>query len=517
LCIGSLSAYTQTTHDTEQEIRNLNLPGVTITEIENIPQGNYTPKGGKMIPNFPATLRVAFTAKPTPDSEIKNEVWLPKDNWNGRFLGTGNGGGGSWLIYGSLASGVLRGFATANTDMGTSPGANEIIGHPEKWADFGYRSTHEMTVSAKAILKVYYKKPAHHSYFVGCSTGGQQALMEAQRFPEDYNGIIAGAPANNRTHLHTYFIWNSKAVFDAAGKQLISKNKMAFFSKLVTRNCTIKDVGSPGDNFLTDPRVCNVDFSILPRCPGENVTDSCFSSEEITALEKLFTGPVNSRTSERIYTPYPIGGTQLDETNYQYYPFRWVFGKDFDYRNFDFDKDMAKVDSILGPLLNANNPDLEPMKKNGGKILMYTGTSDQLVPYQDALNYYDRVIQAQHGLKQTQDFFRFYLIPGMGHCGGGAGLNEFGQGLSLNIPQDGEHDVLTSMVNWVEKNIPPDKLIVTAFYCCDTVNKIHFQRPVYPYPSFPLYYGGNPDSPSSYKEADHPLGGIPVPDQKYLK
>jgi len=175
------------------------------------------------------------------------------------------------------------------------------------------------------------------------------------------------------------------------------------------------------------------------------------------------------------------------------------------------------VDSILGPLLNANNPDLEPMKKNGGKILMYTGTSDQLVPYQDALNYYDRVIQAQHGLKQTQDFFRFYLIPGMGHCGGGAGLNEFGQGLSLNIPQDGEHDVLTSMVNWVEKNIPPDKLIVTAFYCCDTVNKIHFQRPVYPYPSFPLYYGGNPDSPSSYKEADHPLGGIPVPDQKYLK
>ena len=503
--------------DNVKEIRGMNLPGVTITEIQDVPAGNFTVSDGKTIPNFPAILRVACTLKPTPESNIRIELWIPKDNWNGRFLGTGTGGGAGSINYGALVAGVLRGYATANTDMGTSPNAREAMGHPEKWADFGYRSTHEMTVVSKAILQKYFNKPARHSYFVGCSTGGQQALMEAQRYPDDYNGIIAGAPANNRTHLHAFFIWNLIATNQGSDIAILSQKKIEFLSKLLIENCKGKDGGAPGDDFLTDPRVCNFDPEILPKCSDGTETDSCFSSNEIAVLKKIYAGLTNPRTGERIYSPLPLGGTRLESTSPHFYPFNWVFGKDFGYTKFDFDRDMAKVDSILGPILNANNPNLDPMKNRGGKILMYTGTSDQLVPAPDAINYYERVIEAQGGLKQTQDFYRYFLVPGMGHCGGGPGLNDFGQNLSLNLKQDAEHDVLTAMVNWVEKGIAPDKIIATAFNCCDTVNKIRFQRPIYPYPKFPDYIGGDPNSPSSYKGIDHQRGAVLKPDKIYLK
>lgn len=517
LLIGIMGARAQSTIDMIHEIRGMNLPGLTITEIQEISAGNFTIPGEKTISNFPAVLRVAFTSKPTSESNIRSEIWLPKNNWNGCLLGTGTGGGAGIINYGSLIAGVIRGFATANTDMGTSPNAYEAVGHPEKWADFGYRSTHEMTIVSKAIIEIYYRKSAHHFYFMGCSTGGQQALMEAQRYPYDYNGIIAGAPGNNRTHLHTFFIWNLLANNQDSGRAIISQKKMALLTKLVIHNCAGKDGGAPGDNFLTDPRICKFDFETLSKCSNETESDSCFSSAEIAALKKMYDGPINPRTGEKIYTPFPLGGTSLEETSFHLYPFKWVFGKDYDYKNFDFDHDMAKVDSVLGPLLNANNPKLDQMKNHGGKILMYAGTYDQLVPFQDALNYYERVIEAQHGLKQTQDFFRFFPVPGMGHCGGGPGLNDFGQGLTQNVKQDGEHDILTALVNWVEKGIAPEKIIATAFNCCDTVNKIRFQRPIYPYPKFPNYIGGDINSSSSYQGIDHPRGEVLKPDQLYLK
>jgi feruloyl esterase len=183
-----------------QAISRMKIDGVTITSAFPVDSGTFTPPGAtSAIVNLPPFCRVAATLRPTPDSNIKIELWMPEKDWNGRFLGTGNGGGAGKISYRSLALGMRRGFATANTDMGTSPEANAVVGHPERWADFGYRSTHQMTVVSKQILQAYYNKPQSHAYFVGCSTGGGQGLMEAQRFPSDYNGIIAGAPANNRT------------------------------------------------------------------------------------------------------------------------------------------------------------------------------------------------------------------------------------------------------------------------------------------------------------------------------
>jgi feruloyl esterase len=518
LMLGSVSVSASgSVADPIKEIKEIKIPNVTITEVQDVPAGVYTTPGKQAIPGLPAFIRVAFVSKPSPGSNIRSEVWLPKDNWNGRFLGTGNGGGAGNIWYGTLACGVRRGFATANTDMGTSAGVMKAVGRPEIWADFGSRSTHEMTVAAKAILEKYYKKPAHHSYFFGCSTGGQQSIVEAQRFPEDYDGIVAGGPGNNRTHLHMSFIWTNKAFNPDFGGTPISQKKMALLARLTIREMNGRDGGAPGDNFLTDPRMAKFNPKILPRCPEGSQSDSCFTPAEIAALQKMFDGPHNPRTGETIFTGLPLGGTYIEKTAVHLYAFNWAFGENYDYKTFDFDRDIDKMDSILGPSLNANNTDLSPLRKRGGKLLVYAGAFDQLCPYQDALAYYERAVKANGGLKKTQDFFRFFLIPGGGHCSGGPGLSEFGQQLALNVPQDPEHDLVAAMIAWVEHNIAPDKIIATTFHCCERADQIRMQRPVYPYPLFPHYTGGDPNKPSSYKPVKHKRGMISQPSARYTR
>jgi len=507
----------QTTDDAISRIKFINLTGVTITDVEEVTSGSFILPGKKMITGLPGFVRVALVSKPSPKSNIRIEVWLPKENWNGRFLGTGNGGEAGGIVYSALASGVMRGFATANTNLGTAPGTDKAIGNREIWAHFGHRATHEMTVASKAIVEVFYRKPAHHSYFIGCSTGGHQGLMEAQRYPDDYDGIIAGSPGNNRTHLHALFVWNLKAVNPGIGGTAISQQKMALLSRLTIQNSRRNEGGAPDDKFLTDPRMCKFNPEILPQCPDTRQNDSCFTGKEISALKQLFDGPVNPVTGERIYTGLPLGGSYLVSTLGSLYILKWVFGNDFDYTKFDFNRDMARLDSAIAPVVNANNPDLGRVKKRGGKILMYAGAFDQHVPYQDALNYYERVVKVQRGLRQTQDFFRFFIVPGMAHCSGGPGLTDLGQSLSMNVKQDREHDLMTAMVDWVEHEIAPDKMIATTFNCCDTVNRVQMQRPVFPYPKFAHYVGGDPAKESSYTGKRHKRGGVDKPAAVYLK
>jgi feruloyl esterase len=316
---------------------------------------------------------------------IKVQVWMPKKGWNGRFLGTGNGGSGGKIITDKLAYGVQRGFATANTDLGTSDGVDKAIHQPDRWADFGHRATHLMTEVGKQIVTAYYGKAPHHAYFWGCSTGGQQALMEAQRYPLDYNGIIAGAPANNRTHLHMQLLYN----------------------------------------YLTTK-------GLFP-----DKTFSNLNATQKAALQKVHNGPINPRTGEQLYCGVPPGTEKSDggigvlSSEVFLYPFRWVFGADYDYSRFDFDKDAALIDSLLAPELNATNPDLSLFKNAGGKLIMYTGTDDGLVPACDAMKYYEQV-------KDKEDFFKYFLIPGMCHC-------------SSNIEVE-------DIVQWVEFNKPPNEL-----------------------------------------------------------
>jgi feruloyl esterase len=480
-------------------IKDLKLPTATITKIED--HTDY--------------LCVSIISKPTPSSNIGIEIWLPKEKWNERFLGTGNGGGGGKISRGLLSAGIKRGFAVANTDLGTSPNANSVIAYPERWADFGYRATHEMTVISKYIIEKYYQCGPKYSYFIGCSTGGQQALMEAQRFPEDYNGIIAGAPANNRTHLHASFLWN----YIATNKEPASHfqpDQLNQITAAVLKTNVGKDGGAPTDNFLTDPRLA-VDCGCL---------DTILSRQQIEVMKKIYAAPINPVTGEKIYTSFPLASEnertglnlqQSEEAQDLFYPFKWVWGADYDLLSFDFNKDMKRMDRELGPILNANNPDLNPFMKKGGKLIMYTGTYDPLVPFQDAVNYYERVIEKQGNLKKTQTFFRYFLIPGMAHCGGGPGLNDFGQGLPSDIPLDEERDILSALMNWVEKGKAPQKMIVTSYNEGKRDKEIRLRRSVSPYPEFPQYTGGDPTLPSSYKAETHERGKVLKPAYKYLK
>jgi feruloyl esterase len=511
LCFWLVQLNAQTTDRAIQAIKGINLPGVSFVDIQSFRDGSFTPPGSKdAINNLPPFMRVAIVSKPTPQSYIRIEIWMPEKDWNGRFLGTGNGGGAGSISYGALTSGLRCGFATANTDMGTYPHVDSLVNDYEKWVDFGHRATHEMTVAAKEVIRKYYRKNPDYSYFAGCSTGGEQALMEAQRYPDDYNGILIGAPANNRTHLHTGFLWNYRVTNETPDTRFTKEQITSITNAVLSANVG-KDGGHSGDNFLTDPRMAKFDINAL---------DTCLSKKQLEALKKIFSGPVNPVTGESIYTPIPLGSESVGSgiaaqqgDQYQHYPFRWVWGLDFDFRQFDFNKDMDKVDSILAPILNANNPDLEPVRKAGGKLLMYTGTVDPLVQFQDAVNYFERVVAAQGSIEKTQDFFRYFIVPGMDHCGGGPGLSDIGQNISPYKPQDSEHSLFISLIKWVEEGIAPDHIIATAY----KTGGIRFQRPVFPYPKFPHYIGGDPALPANYQGVEHERGMVVMPGPAYLK
>jgi feruloyl esterase len=499
----------------------------TIQTAQSVAAGSYTPPGQtKTKTGLPAFCRVTAAMHPTADSNINVEVWMPQTNWNGRFLGTGNGGGAGSISYDSgIVEGLKRGFATANNDLGTSPAINTTVGHPERWADFGYRANHEMTVAGKALVNAYYKSSPKTSYFQGCSTGGQQALSIAQRYPNDYNGILAGAPANNRTHLHSMFVWTYTALNKPGAK--LTQGKVDMITSHVVASCAGKDGGATGDHFLTDPRQCHFDPDTLPKCTNGD-SDSCLTDAQITGLKAVYAGPVNPRTGERIHAgePFgtengPLGFVLQSDTTFmpanQFYPFYWTFGTNWNYTTYDFDHDMDTVDQTIAPLVNANDANLKQFKANGGKLIMWTGTADPAVPMPGAIDYYERVVQQQGGdLAATQDFFRYFLVPGMGHCAAsGPGLTDFGQAYSPVVPPDDAHDILLKMVDWVEKQNAPSQVIASK-YTTDTPPKVSMERPLCVYPDLPSYQGGDATKSASFVCKPATRGGVDTPALRYL-
>lgn len=484
---------------------------------ETVTEGTFTDTYYQQVfDGLPPFRRVAAVLHPVPGSNIGVEVWMPVDGWNGRFLGTGNGGGAGKIGYSNMVNGLKRGFAVANTDMGTAPAAHLHHNNPEVWKDFGYRATHEMTVFAKQVIEVYYGKAPAYSYFQGCSTGGQQALSEAQRYPDDYDGILAGAPANNRTHLHAMFLW-CHALGRGDESCTFTDECLQQMAEAAVEKNRGHDGGAPTDRFLTDPREAVVPWEVL---------DTLLTPRQRDVWKKLADGPVNPRTGDRIYCPFPLNSEdkplgpayfrRRESHDELFYPFIWAFGENFDCRKFDFDTDMAFVDSLLAPVLNANNPDLEALKQRGGKIIMYTGTCDAIVPFQDAVHYYERVIQEMGGLQAVQEFFRYFIVPGMTHCGGGPGVNEFGQGILPQPHPNEEQDVLALLMKWVEQGMPPDRILATR-YMDDGSGRVEMQRPLYPYPQFPVYQGGDAAEPGNYKPMPRARGNVPAPADRYVK
>lgn len=487
-----------------ERLAQLKLPNVTITQAELVPAGAFTPPAGAPIQGLPAFCRVAATLTPTADSSIRIELWLPESGWNSRFVGTGNGGFAGELSWGSLAGELKRGSAVANTDMGMHPpegsDASAFVGHPEKWADWGYRATHEMTVVSKIIVKAYYATAPRYSYFSGCSTGGEQALAEAQRFPDDYDGILGGAAANNRTGVHTSILWNYAVTQrDSAG--YIPAAKLPMLAAAALAACDEAD--GLKDGLIADPRKCHFDPASL-QCSGADA-DTCLTAAQVQTARRIYAGPVNPRTKERMY-PGVEPGAELAWRGFGPVPgksapppfeaiFQWALGANWNWRTFDFDRDYAAMVARLGPAVNAIDPDLRAFESHGHKLLVYHGWADPLVVPGEAINYREAVLARRQRnarakaspaavQRETDRFYRLFMVPGMAHCGGGPGLTEF-------------HG-MDALVKWVEQGVAPDSIVASG-----KPGGVAVERPVCRYPQVAKYRGsGNVNEAASFVCAD---------------
>jgi feruloyl esterase len=481
--------------DNCESLATLSLPHTTITKAEVVAAGTFVPPTGKPLPDLPAFCRVAATIKPSSDSDILVEIWMPRADWNQRLEGTGNGGFAGKISYGALAEGLRRGYTVANTDMGmaTPDGATAsiFVNRPERWIDWGYRATHEMTIVAKKVVRAYYAQDARRAYFVGCSTGGEQALMESQRFPDDYDGIVGGAAAHNRTGVHLSILWNF-AVNEWTPAPSLPAAARSLLTQAVVDKCDALD--GVKDGVINDPGKCSFDPASL-QCKSVG-QEGCLTPAQVETAKQIYAGPVNPRTGQSLYPGLPkgseFGWDGLDPTpggTPPYAPiFQWVFGPQWDWRRFDFDHDEAVYTQKLAEMVNATSPDIDAFRAHGHKLLMYHGWSDWLVAPGESINYYNAVVardSSAHSSKSQplDQSLRLFMVPGMAHCAGGPGETHF--------------DALGAVVDWVEHGVAPDKIIANKLPLAEAAAEANVQRPLCPYPRVAQYKGSGSTSDAS--------------------
>src|SRR5579871_195447 len=375
-------------------LKTLALPDTAITATESVAAGAFSlpGRGGNAAKDLPAFCRVTATIKPTSDSDIKMEVWLPATGWNGKYQGVGNGGWAGSISYAELIPALKRGYAAASTDTGhTGANGSFALGHPEKLIDFGYRSEHEMTLKAKAIIAAFYGSAPKLSYFVGCSSGGRQALMEAQRFSNDYDGIIAGAPTNNWTNMMFGRIWVAQATLNDPASY-IPPAKYPVIHKAALDACDALD--GVKDGVIGDPTRCHFDPKVI-ECKNGDGPD-CLTSAQVEAARKIYTPAKNSRTGQTIFPamepgselvwatlaggPKPIA---LADDHFKYVVFQ---DPNWDFKTLNFDSDLTKAQKLDNGTLSATNPDLKPFVSHGGKLIHYHGWTDQKVMPRNSIN-----------------------------------------------------------------------------------------------------------------------------------
>jgi len=492
-----------------EKIKTFPLQDGEITTVEwreKISQPDPNPLGIRFVEGG-SFYRVTMKLHPTAKSNITVMMYLPEpEAWNGKFMGTGNGGSAGNIGEGALINGVGRGYATANTDLGTTPDPNDCIGIPEIWEDYGHRATHLMTVVGKQLTSYFYGRAPAHSYFVGGSTGGQQALSEAQRYPEDYDGIFCLSPAYDRVRLHSFFIWNWQQLHGQPDATFTPEQAKKWKDSIVS--VYGKVCGSnEQDEFLAYPgriRQNPIDNPDLQTAIAEQL-----SAGQRKALWHIYDGPRDPVTGARFVAPF-LPGTEtemlslVDISNRDvfahdyFYPFRWIWGKDFDFMKFDFHRDLQAAITRLSPILDATNPDLSVFKARGGKLLVIGGSMDAIIPYTGFMDYYRQVIAGQGGLDETKEFFRFFLMPGLSHTVGGSGVQEVGIVGATIVPRDPEHDAICALEQWVEQGVVPERLLGTHFKFSQAGIEFDHARPAFVYPYVTKFTGGDPKDPDNY-------------------
>lgn len=498
-----------------EALSGLRLAETTITGATMVSQGNAAQALGlPAVPDLPAFCRVVAHVRSAPGSDIGVEVWLPLDGWTGVFHGNGNGGFAGTLQagYGGMLNGLRRGFVTATTDTGTAPttmlDGDALIGQPRKWKDWGRLSTHVMTITGKAVARAFYGRSARRSYYTGCSTGGQQGLIEALHYPADYDGILVGAPVINRTWGHAVAVWDYAAANRTPGSRL-SDAKLGLLNRAAIAECRRQGAALEGDPFVTDPFSCSFDPAVLTCHGAEN--DQCLTPAQVATARAFYAGPT-TRNGKRAFFgwlpgsegPGRFGWSFLQSANNgqpQFSSlFKWVFGSGWDWRGFDLDRDMPLVDTALAADVNdATLGSLGAFRARGGKLILYHGLADTLVPPGQTLAFYDRQARQLGGVSRMRDTARLYLAPGVMHCGGGAGPDSFNS-VSAGVPQPPEasarDDLFQSLIAWTEQGKAPERVIATKFESADP-KRIAFQRPLCPYPSQAIYRGNGPKNAAS--------------------
>jgi feruloyl esterase len=466
---------TQTTGSTCEQLATLTIPDVKVASAELVAAGSFSATPGGRGFSVPSFCRVALTASPSSDSMISIEVWLPLAAvWNRKFLGTDNGGFSGAINYGAMASAIARGYATAGTDTGHTGDQMEFgHGHPEKLIDWAYRAVHVSAELGKLVTRNHYGRFADRAYFSGCSTGGQQALSEAQRFPQDYDGVVAGDPGNNRVALILGFLWAWTATHADDGSLILPNSKLPAITRAAVDACDAGD--GLKDGLISEPLHCRFDPASLLCKGGE--TDTCLTESQVGAVKKVYDGAKNRRTGKQIFAGWARGSEQ-GWPQYITSPrepvrvglFRYFVYDDpnWHWRTFDWDRDVDFVQTQAA-VMNAMSVDYRAFRTRGGKIVMYTGLADPVVPPGDIISYYDAVTAASGGLQETQKFFRFFPIPGMGHCSGGTGPNNF--------------DALGALEAWVERGTAPTRIVASH----STAGAIDRTRPLCPYPQTAVY------------------------------
>jgi feruloyl esterase len=493
----SAPGFAATGRDLEQAcsaVAGLRLPKTRITQAQAIkPAPEYIVPGTEQNPperGGPAKVtrafcRVAGVVEPA----IRFEVWVPLTGWNGRFQGIGLGAFSGAVPFTQMSAAVEQGYAVGGTDTGHESGFMDAA-----WtqgadglnagvvADWAHRGIHEMTVKSQAIVRAVFGQPARHSYFVGCSSGGHQALTEAQRYPDDYDGILAGAPANYWTHLMAGQLWYGLATRVRPDTSLEAPvDKLKLIHDAVLKACDAAD--GVNDGVIENPLACHFDPGVLA-CKGAD-TASCLTASQVNALRDIY-GNAHGTDGKKIFPGLAPGGevgwplmssvqVSFAQTFYRYF----VFQKpDWDYASLNLDRDVAYADQRVGSIVNSTNPDLTSFRAHGGKLLQYHGWNDPLISPYNSIDYYESVLARVGGgkpraaaLEEVQGFHRLFMVPGMNHCRGGDGTDTF--------------DGLGALQEWVEKSIPPTRLVAIKLVAGQRVRS----RPLCPYPQVAHYRG----------------------------
>jgi len=491
------------------------LPGATTTS-ELIPAGTVA-EGVRLPPgaaaHVPAFCRVRITDRPTPDSDIRTEIWLPAKNWNGKYRGQGNGGFAGIIDYSDMAAAVAEGYATAGTDTGHA-GSDPVFAlhHPEKIKDFGWRAVHDMTVQAKTLTAAFYGSLPQHSYFASCSDGGREALIEAQRFPNDYDGILAGAPAYPWTALMTAAAMGVKATLGRP-ENYLPPEKIPVLAAAVRAACDAAD--GVQDGVVNDPRACHFDPATIQCKSPDGMQDApnCLTPGQVASVNIIYATKRDNAGHEFLpgampggeegpngWTTWITGDTPGNASGVYYAN---GFFRDFVYQDptwsvehFDATRDLAAARAKTAADLDAYNPNLKAFLGRGGRLILYHGWNDPAIPALSTVAYFEALHKTM-GDAAVDSAVRLYLVPGMQHCGGGPGATHFGQA-GTDHRGDAQHDVFTALEQWVEASKAPGALTAERLSGGERKKSVEFTRPLCPYPAQPKYHGGNTADASSF-------------------